>query len=334
MRECLLFDVGHRMRMRIELDVSLDPTLGCGQAHRWRKSGEWWEGVVGRDVVRLRQVEGGLEAEGCSDRAALLRYLRSEDDLEAIVSEISEKDPYVASLSESCPGLRILAQGHWECLATYLLATNTNVARIAKMVESVCDAFGDDLGPRRAFPTPSQILDGADRISECRLGFREGRLLELAHRVEDGEVDPDAIVELDYAGCVEALMGISGVGPKVADCVAIFGYGHLEAFPVDVRIAQVMERVYGVKGSYKAVSAYGREKFGRYAGYAQELLYHSKFIGARRPPRRRTAGTSPWSWSISRRGGRSPRPPRRGGRSRRRRRPRGLCARRRPARRR
>ena len=146
------------------------------------------------------------------------------------------------------------------------------------MVESVCDLFGDDLGARHAFPTPSQILDGADRVCECRLGFREQRFIELAQRVEDGEIDPEAIAELDYEGCVEELIGIKGVGPKVADCVALFAYGHLEAFPVDARIQKSMEELYGVTGSYKVVSQYGREKFGRYAGYAQEFLYHREFI--------------------------------------------------------
>ncbi len=268
-------------RMRLELDVALDPTLGCGQAHRWRKDGEVWEGVLGNEIVRMRQTEYGAEVTGCTDMDGLMTYFRSEDDLEAIIKEISERDPYVASLSTNCPGLRILKQDGWECMATYLLATNANVARIGKMVESVCDLFGKDLGGRHAFPTPGEILDGADRISECRLGFREKRFIELAEHVENGDVNPIAIGELDYRGCIEELQGINGIGPKVADCVAIFGYGHLEAFPVDVRISQVMESMYGVKGSYKVVSEYGMEKFGRYAGYAQEFLYHSKFIEGR-----------------------------------------------------
>ncbi len=271
-------DVVDSTIMRMELDVRLDPTLGCGQAHRWRKEGDWWEGVLRNDVIRMRQTDYGAEVEGCSDKDHLLEYFRHEDDLQAIIEEISSKDPYVASLSEGCPGLRILKQDHWECLATYLLATNANVARIGKMVESVCDQFGKDLGGRHAFPTPREILDGADRIRECRLGFREGRFIELAERVESGDIDPESIAELDYRGCIEALLDIKGVGPKVADCVAIFGYGHLEAFPVDVRIAKVMEATYGIKGSYRVVSEYGMEKFGRYAGYAQEFLYHSKFI--------------------------------------------------------
>ena len=166
--------------MRLKLDVSLDPTLGCGQAHRWRRRGDSWEGVLGRDVVTLTQTEDGFESEGCESRGRLLEYFRSEDDLDAIVAEISSRDAYVASLSSRCPGLRILRQDRWECLATYLLATNANVARIGKMVESVCTLFGDDLGGRHAFPTPSQILDRADRVCECRLGFREQRFVDAS----------------------------------------------------------------------------------------------------------------------------------------------------------
>ncbi len=305
MRDWLLFDVGDAPGMRLELDVSLDATLGCGQAHRWRKAGDVWECVVGSDVVRMTQTEYGAEVEGCSDRSELERYFRSQDDLEAITAEISSRDAHVASLAERCPGLRILDQGHWECLATYLLATNANVARISKMVESVCDCFGRDLGARRAFPTPGEILDGEDRICECRLGFRDVRLIALAHRVEDGDLDLEGIAELDYRGCVEALQTIDGVGPKVADCVAIFGYGHLNAFPVDVRIAKVVESVYGVKGSYRTVSEFGMERFGRYAGYAQELLYHSRIIDGSRSPRTSAEG-SPSSGCISRRGSPTP----------------------------
>ncbi|MBE6514255.1 MAG: DNA-3-methyladenine glycosylase 2 family protein [Candidatus Methanomethylophilaceae archaeon] len=264
--------------MIIDLDVSLDPTLGCGQAHRWRKTGEWWEGVLGSEIVRMRHAEGGIEVEGTDRASYVRRYLGGDDDLDGIISEISAADPYVASLASRCPGLRILRQEPWECLATYVLATNANVARIGKMVESVCDHFGTDLGGRHAFPEPRQILDGKECIGECRLGYREARFIELAQRVEDGEIDPEGMRSLDYRGCVEALMGINGVGPKVADCVAIFGYGHLNAFPVDARIKRVMEERYGVTGSYSAVSEYGMRRFGRYAGYAQEFLYHADFI--------------------------------------------------------
>ena len=264
--------------MELELDVALDPTLGCGQAHRWRKQEDGsWQGVIKDSVVTMTQMPEGISFEG-GHPDDVREYLRADDDLKSIIAYISAADPYVAGLSAKCPGLRILKQPEWECLATYLLATNVNVKRIAKMVESVCDHFGTDLGARRAFPTPRQILDGRECIRECKLGFREDRFIELAERVEAGDIDLEAMKDLDYTKLTEALLDIKGVGPKVADCVALFGFGKLEAFPVDVRIQKYMSSIYGVEGNYRTVSGFGMEKFGKYAGYAQEFLYHSELI--------------------------------------------------------
>ncbi len=264
--------------MRIVLDVSLDPTLGCGQAHRWIKKGDAWEGVLGDEIITLEQRDDGFECSGTDDEGMILDYFRADDDLRTIYEECSGSDPYVGYLAKRCPGLRLLRQDPWECMATYLLATNANVKRIGCMVENVCKEFGRDLGGRYSFPTPKEIIDGESRISNCRLGYREQRFVELAHRVYDGEIDPYALRKMDYRGCVDSLLTIKGVGPKVADCIALFSMDHLEAFPIDARIERVMEERYGQKGSYKCVSEYARERFGRYAGYAQELLYHSDFI--------------------------------------------------------
>ncbi len=278
--------------MEIALDVSLDPTLGCGQAHRWRRLEDGrWQGVVKDSVTTLKQTGSGFEYEGSNEKD-LLEYFRSEDDLAHIISEMSKADPVVAELSSRCPGLRILKQPEWECLATYVLATNVNVKRIAKMVESVCDHFGTDLGERRAFPTPKQILDKKECVCECRLGFREPRFIQLAQGVEDGRIDIESMKTMDYPHLVEALQEINGVGPKVADCVALFGFGKMEAFPVDVRIQKCMEKMYGVTGNYRTVSEYGQNKFGAYAGYAKDFLYHSDFIWVTPAPAHSHRGSS------------------------------------------
>lgn len=263
--------------MKIEMDVALDPTLGCSQAHRWQKEGDLWKGVIGDNLVELVQTDYGFDFKGCK-KDLILEYFRSEDDLASIMKEISGKDEYVAKLAVACPGLRILKQEVWECTATYILATNANVKRIAKMVGSVCDLYGTDLGGIRSFPTPKQILDGCENIGECKLGYREERFVEFAEKVEDCTYDLESFNELNYLDCVTELKKIKGVGPKVADCVAIFAYGHLESFPVDARISKIMKDIYGVEGKYGNVSDAGRNIFGRYAGYAQELLYHSENI--------------------------------------------------------
>ena len=264
--------------MRIELDVSLDPTLGCGQAHRWIKKGDIWEGVLGKEIISLKQTEDGFECSGTDDKAMILDYFRADDDLNEIYADCSKNDPYVASLAERCPGLRLLRQDPWECMATYLLATNANVKRIGCMVENVCKEFGKDLGGRYSFPTPEEIIDGKSRISNCKLGYRDERFVELAHRVADGVIDPYELRKMDYQGCVNMLLSIKGIGPKVADCIALFSMDHLEAFPIDARIGRMMKERYGQDGNYRDISDYARRRFGRYAGYAQELLYHSGFI--------------------------------------------------------
>ena len=264
--------------MRIELDVSLDPTLGCGQAHRWIKKGDIWEGVLGKEIISLKQTEDGFECSGTDDKAMILDYFRADDDLNEIYADCSKNDPYVASLAERCPGLRLLRQDPWECMATYLLATNANVKRIGCMVENVCKEFGKDLGGRYSFPTPEEIIDGKSRISNCKLGYRDERFVELAHRVADGDIDPYELRKMDYQRCVNMLLSIKGIGPKVADCIALFSMDHLEAFPIDARIGRMMKERYGQDGNYRDISDYARRRFGRYAGYAQELLYHSGFI--------------------------------------------------------
>ena len=265
--------------LKIDLEISLDATLGCGQAHRWVYGNGTWTGFISNRPIRLKQLDAGLECHGDVSRDAIHSYFRHEDDIPDIMREISI-DGHMSRLVRSCPGMRILRQERWECLATYILATNVNVKRIRSMVETVCNVFGKDLGGRGAFPTPTEILDRQGRIGECRLGFRDKRLICLADAVESGSVDLGLIGDLDYAGCVRELQGIHGVGPKVADCVALFSFDHLCAFPVDVRISKAMENVYGISGSYAEVSRVGRDMFGRFAGYAQELLYHSDHIQA------------------------------------------------------
>lgn len=264
--------------MRIVMDVDLDSTLGCGQAHRWHKTGDSWEGVIGDHVVTLTQTSDGFECEGTDDESLLLDYFRSEDDLEYIYSECARYDDYVSGLISRCKGLRILRQPHYECIATYILATNANVKRIGAMVEGVCRTFGRDLGGRHSFPTPEEILSKKDLIHECRLGYRADRFVEFAQTIHDGTFDPDALEHVTYEECVGALLKIKGVGPKVADCIALFSYGHLNAFPIDARIGTVLREKYGVEGSYRKLAQFAREKFGEYAGYSQEFLYHADFI--------------------------------------------------------
>jgi N-glycosylase/DNA lyase len=84
--------------------------------------------------------------------------------------------------------------------------------------------------------------------------------------------------EKKYQDTHNVLKTLHGVGNKVADCVCLFSLGYLEAFPMDVWIERIVQQHYGIfleKGkSYTKKSKAARTYFGRYAGYAQQYLFH------------------------------------------------------------
>ena len=258
--------------MRID-PFDLDSTLGCGQVHRWWKDNDWWQGVIGERLVRLRQVDGEIEVKGRVEESELLRYFRADDDLDAIYDEIS-RDDVIPPLLERYRGMRLIRQDPWECAATYILATNANIPRIKKMIETVCQTFGHEIEDGAfSFPSPEELLTSSERSETCGLGYRCDRFIEFAKKVDAGEVDFDSLTDLPYGECISLLKTYKGIGDKVADCVALFSLEHLDAFPVDVRIRRALETRYGVLGPYREMRDFGRGHFGRYAGYAQQYLF-------------------------------------------------------------
>lgn len=253
--------------------LDLDHTLGCGQVFRWRKDGGEWKGVVDGRLVRLRQEGERVRVSGMSE-ARFARYFREDDDLEAVYRELG-RDERLSSYFRSYRGLRLIRQDPWECMASYVLATNANIPRIQGMIERVCRTFGTEMDGYFTFPTPGQLLDRCERADGCGLGYRNKRFIELARLAYREEIDFSRLMAMGYEDCARELVKLPGVGPKVADCVSVFSLEHLEAFPVDVRIRKAMAELYGMEGSYRQVNALSRERFGRWAGYAQEYIYYA-----------------------------------------------------------
>ncbi|HUL39920.1 MAG TPA: DNA glycosylase [Methanomassiliicoccales archaeon] len=255
--------------------INLEHTLSCGQAFRWRKVGEGWEGVVDGEKVRLWQKRRNIETETELSNARLESYFRADDDYESILKEMS-RERYVATLVRRFHGLRLLRQDPWECSASYILATFSNIPRIKGMIERICMSYGQEIEPGlHSFPEPKAIAVNGDAAETCGLGFRCRRFVEFSKRVDEGEVDFEALREAGYQEAHRSLVQLEGIGDKVADCIAVFSLDHLEAFPIDVRIGRTIREWYAVSGSYRKVSAFAREHFGPYAGYAQEFIYYA-----------------------------------------------------------
>jgi N-glycosylase/DNA lyase len=287
--------------VRIPLDgpLDLEATLHSGQAFRWRRSSDGWhEGLIEGRRVRLRVMGGVLEADGpaAPSRAQVAAYLRLDGSHEAFLAEVRRDVPLEAAL-RALPGLRVLRQDPWEVLVGFVLSQNANQQRIRSNLEALCAAAGRPVaggGPNRV-PTPSELarLDEAD-LRRLGLGYRAPYVHAVAHAVRDGALALDGLRQAAYDEALERLVSLPGIGVKVADCVLLYGLGHLDAFPVDVWIRRVLAETYGRTGRQAAplrARAFALKRFGPMAGYAQHFLFHyRRTIGPLPRPGRKALG--------------------------------------------
>ena len=147
---------------------NLDVTLCCGQVFRWDKKGDWWYGVVGDRVFKIRQTNTELEFEN-ADEKFVKYYFGLDEDLQKIRDRIG-KDEYIKKSLREFWGLRIIRQDPWECLISYICATYKSIAAIKQMLLKLSKKFGEkktlDGYDFYTFPTPEKLA----KTTESRLG--------------------------------------------------------------------------------------------------------------------------------------------------------------------
>lgn len=257
----------------------IDQIFDCGQCFRFEPAEDGgWEGVAMGRYVRFHQpVPGTLEIHNATfdDYERVWKhYLALDTDYAAIRADIAAHFPGDAVMADAMrmgEGIRILRQDPWETLISFIISQNNNIPRIKKIIRTLCDACGEPItcGGRvyRAFPTAEALAElGVERLYELRTGFRAKYIYDAAVKVRDELLDFDEINAADYDRAAELLSGIKGVGPKVAACVLLFGFGKTEAFPVDVWIKRVLAKYYPDGLDVTAL--------GRWAGLAQQYLFY------------------------------------------------------------
>jgi N-glycosylase/DNA lyase len=267
----------------------LDATLSCGQVFRWDHTPDgWWVGIVGNQVVKIRQDYERLEYRGV--RASFIRnYFSLDSNLGEILASI-DADPHIHACILKNQGLRLVRQPPWECTVSYICSTNSNIPTIRRRIASLADKYGSPVAfegkSYHAFPEPSSIFSGSSNsLKECRLGYREPYVLGTSGMITNERAWEEMIRRLPYPEARRELMKLHGIGPKAADCILLFAFQKFEAFPVDVWIRRIMQHYYlpelGTSSpltgrEYDAIRRFAQEHFGEYCGYAQEYLYAAR----------------------------------------------------------
>ena len=278
--------------------VDLEASLLGGQAHRWKREGEWYSGVLWENLVLVRQQGQTIEFLSAPARPesllpGLRRYLRLDDDLPAIYNAIT-RDSRVSDQVELYPGLRVLRQEPWECLVAYICSANSSIETIHLNMERLSQEFGSPLKlanpdearngesvlERHTFPTPADLAEaGEAELRRLKLGFRAPYVHQAADAVLEGRIDLQHLVRAPYEETKAELKTLRGIGDKIADCIALMSMEKLEAFPIDVWVRRALAEWYfpGQKTpTNRTLLPWAQDYFGRYAGYANQYLFHGR----------------------------------------------------------
>ena len=263
----------------------------CGQCFRWNEqedgsyTGIWKENVVnikkeGQDYIFTGICKSGnLEEE-------IKEYFDLNRDYEKIKKELSKIDENMKNSIKYGEGIRILNQDLWETIISFIISANNNIPRIKGIIERLSKEYGKKLEfngkENYAFPTPEQLKDvTVEEYRKLGLGFRDIRLYETTKMIIDGKVNLKQLEQNPNTMEVrEKLLTLSGVGPKVADCILLFStLKRFEVFPIDVWVRRVMNDLYiqnedETKVNKKQIENLAKEKFGDLAGLAQQYLFY------------------------------------------------------------
>ena len=281
--------------MILETEDDFDPVkiARSGQCFRWteemRESGPAFRVIAFGRVLHLRRLKNGKWRLSCT-RDVFLRIWRKYFDLDldyrAVRAMIPPEDAYLAAAAEYAKGIRILRQDPWETLISFIISQNRNIPAIRRSVEKLCETagkpirepaaerYGGAAGPEGerarlyAFPTPEAVAGmSGEALDACRLGYRAPYVRKTAELAADGRLNLAAMAALPPKEQMAELTALYGVGVKVAGCVMLFGFHSLDAFPRDVWINRVLDKVYG------GFENYPMARYSPYNGIMQQYLF-------------------------------------------------------------
>lgn len=264
-------------------NFDLKQTLECGQCFRWEKSGEnKYTGVVEGRALSVRQDGCTFTFEDISRQEfdnKWIHYFDLDRDYGSLIKHLSN-DPILKEAADYGKGIRLLLQNEWETTVSFIISSNNNIPRIKKIISSLCIRYGERFESNGekyyAFPEPEKLAGASCKdMDEIRCGYRSGYILDAAQKVSEGEVRLSEIRKMGYEEGRNELLKIKGVGPKVADCILLYGAGKYESYPVDVWVKKVTERLYLKKdSSMKEIKEFASSKWSDEAGFAQQYLFY------------------------------------------------------------
>lgn len=172
-------------------------------------------------------------------------------------------------------GIRILKQDIFEMFVSFVISANNNIPRIKNSINFIRENAGKNMGDYFAFPTLEELSKkDVEFFKNAGLGYRAPQLVKLLEQL--GSVDFDELKKMDTESLRKFLINLSGIGPKVADCILLFGFSRKDVFPVDTWIVKIFHDKFGTTDNRNQMREELIKKFGDLSGVAQQYLFYHK----------------------------------------------------------
>ena len=280
------------MEYKVKSDIfELADVFECGQCFRWNKEENGsYTGVFHKNVINVEKNGDVITFKGVCEgniEKICTQYFDLERDYSKIRNELSKIDDNLKNSIEYGKGIRILNQDLWETIISFIISANNNIPRIKLIIDRLSKSYGQkiewDGKEYYTFPTAEELKNvKVEDFRKLGLGFRDIRLYETTKMVLNKEVDLDNLKNMPTEKAREELLKLSGVGPKVADCILLFSdLKRFDVFPIDVWVRRVMNELYikkedETKVTKKEIQDIADSKFGNLQGLAQQYLFYWK----------------------------------------------------------
>lgn len=296
--------------------LNLDLTINSGQTSQpaWKFENNYFQELVSikgqptlfkvahskqEDIIKIKaQSKGEISQKQVEDK--FIQIFDLNFNLNKFY-DFLKKDPQLEPTIEFCKGMRLfLANDPFECIISSISSANCSIIRWSRSIRDIKQKWGHKCSFENknfyTFPSPEIIsklpehdLEEMQRCEEdlpenysfennlqaCGVGYRAKYIIKAAEMIQN-EIGLDEIAKMDYNSAFDTVLELPGVGPKVADCILLYGFNKGQAFPVDVWIKRIVNELYfnGEDLSVPKIREFGMEQFGEYAGYVQLYLFH------------------------------------------------------------
>lgn len=281
-----IFERDNKVILKNVLEFEPKHIFENGQCFRWEKEEDGSYTIVAKGkVINVSKYEDEIILENTNLKefeSIWYEYFDFDRDYVKLRKELSKIDQHLNKAANFGDGLRILKQDAFEMIISFIISANNQIPRIKRSVDLLSERCGEALGEfkgkeRFAFPSIEAVANISDEdLAAIKVGFRDSYIKTTANMILNGEVDIEKLIELDYEEAHKELMKLSGVGPKVADCILLFAFSREQAFPVDTWVIKIMNEYYmeEPQKNLKKIKAKGLEVFGNQAGFAQQYLFY------------------------------------------------------------